>query len=425
MISLFYNFIVLPVLLSIKSIIQPFNSKLKEREGMWEDVIEDFAESDQPTNKRRIWFHSASMGEFEQAKPVIEYLKENFKDIYIIVSFFSPSGYNNQKNYKYADAVLYMPIDTSFNARYFINTIKPDVAVFVRYEIWLNHLSYLKKLGTPTLLICATKPNSKAMRKYSILRSFLKKAYSCFSTIYTINQEQTEFFEKLKIDTRIETLSDTRFDRIANTVENSLKSPILRENFIGNNDFVIVAGSTWQPCEKILINSISYFHNYSENNVKLVIVPHEPTLNHINELTGLIPDYVLLSNYLDDINSDYSNKNIMIVDTIGMLLRLYASADVAYIGGGFGVGIHSVTEPAGYGIPLSTGPKIENSPDAIELHKLGAISIIQNADAFANWVKLLIDNPKEKERTGKISYDYVHKQKGSSKKIAQAILDSL
>jgi 3-deoxy-D-manno-octulosonic-acid transferase len=425
MITFIYNFIILPLLMTLKSIIQPLNRKLKEREGMWEDVLEYFLESEHTTSRKRVWFHAASMGEFEQAKPVIEYLKSNYPDTFIIVSFYSPSGFNNQKDYKYADAVLYMPIDTAFNARYFINTIQADVAVFVRYEIWLNHLNYLKKLGTPTLLICATKPNSNAMRTNFFLRSYLHKAYSCFTGIYTINQEQTKFFEQMDIPVKIETLSDTRFDRIADIVAKSLKFPILRDNIIGKNDFVIVAGSSWQPGEDLILGAYNDIMNYGNRNVKLVLVPHEPTKSHIASLTKKIDDFVLLSEYIENPNEDYSRKSIVVVDSIGKLLQLYASADAAYIGGGFGVGIHSVTEPAGYGLPLSTGPKIENSPDATQLHEQGAISIVENSEAFSNWVKLLIDNPDEMKKLGRISHDFVHTQKGSSKSIAQAILKHL
>ena len=404
----------------IKAFIQPFNKKLKEREGMWEDVMDEFLEKESRLTGKRVWFHAASMGEFEQAKPVIEQLKGNYPHIHVIVSFYSPSGYNNQKDYEYADAVLYMPIDTGQNARYFINSIKPDVAIFVRYEIWHNHLNYLKRRKIPTLLICATMPNSTAMRENLFLRSFLKKSYLCFTNIYTINEQQTEFFRKLGIE-HVETFTDTRFDRIAKTVDMARQNPILGSNFIRKDDFVLVAGSSWPPCEKMIIDSYVSIQEYRDKTIKLVIVPHEPTEEHINELAMQLGKFILLSEYEKNPKKDYSEFQILIVDSIGKLLKLYSSAHAAYIGGGFGVGIHSVTEPAGYGIPLSTGPKIDNSPDAVQLQKLGAISIVENADSFSNWMKLLIDNPEETGRIGKISHDFVHKQKGSSKKIARAI----
>jgi 3-deoxy-D-manno-octulosonic-acid transferase len=415
-----YNFIILPFLMVIKAFVQPFNKKLKEREGMWEDVLDEFLEIESKFTGKRVWFHAASMGEFEQAKPVIEQIKADNTDIHVIVSFYSPSGYNNQKDYEFADAVLYMPIDLGQNARYFINSIKPDIAVFVRYEIWYNHLSYLNRRHIPTLLICATMPGSSAMRENFLLRSFLKKSYRLFTSIYTINEQQTEFFRKLGIE-HVETLTDTRFDRIAKTVDLARRNPILGRNFIREDDFILVAGSSWQPCEKMIIDSYVSIQEYKDKKIKLVLVPHEPTEEHINDLVMQLGKYVLLSEYENNPNEDYSDTQIMVVDGIGKLLKLYSSADAAYIGGGFGVGIHSVTEPAGYGIPLSTGPKIDNSPDAVQLHKQGAISIVENADSFSNWMKLLIDNPEETGRIGKIAHDFVHKQKGSSEKIARAI----
>ena len=221
--SLLYNLIAIPALSLAVTIIKPFNRKLRERESKWEDILSDFKTKKVSEKKYRIWFHSASMGEFEQAKPIIEKLKKQNPELFIIVSFYSPSGYNNQKNYQFADAVLYMPFDSRSNAKYFINIIKPDLAVFIRYEIWRNHLDILHKNKIPVLLICATKPNIKYLYECFFLRPFTKSNYSFFKIIYTVSDEHTAFFKELKIDSEIKTLSDTRFDRIIENVEKICK----------------------------------------------------------------------------------------------------------------------------------------------------------------------------------------------------------
>ncbi|HYF02340.1 MAG TPA: glycosyltransferase N-terminal domain-containing protein, partial [Patescibacteria group bacterium] len=288
----FYNYIALPILKTVATVGGNFNKKIADRER---NVRKSFKALEKiPYKTRRVWFHAASVGEFEQAKPVIEHLKALVPDVCIIVSFFSPSGFNTQKNYKFADAVLYMPLDTERNAREFVHLIKPDVAIFVRYEAWYNHLRELHLRGTPTFLICATL-SQRDVWSYPFLKNIRTKTYSFFSKIYTVSTEQTERFKKLALSVPIETLTDTRFDRIVKIIDATRKEELIPEDFFKKNHFVLVAGSTWEGDENIILESFKSLSPESQRRIKLVLVPHEPTEEHIALLKTKLPDAVILS----------------------------------------------------------------------------------------------------------------------------------
>lgn len=430
-----YNLIFLPAAGIFITLVKPFNKKLREREGLWEDILQEFLDNSHTssTDTKRVWFHAASMGEFEQAKPVIEELKTRLPEIKIICSFYSPSGFNNQKNYRFSDGNLYMPLDKPSNARYFINSINPSVAVFVRYEFWLNHLKELKKRKVPSILICATEPNNKILKKCNFLKSFMKETAGYFNEIYTVGKIHTDYFKSLLPNGAIHTSKDTRFDRIAKKVEGAKIAPILPRELFNDDELVLVAGSSWQPDEEMIIKAANRISEEGIGKVRLVFVPHEPTKSHIAFLKGLIPEIALLSEVEHKFDSGYSLNSLkkwfagrhIAVDSIGKLLSLYSCADAAHIGGGFGVGVHSVTEPAGYGIPLSTGIKFVNSPDAVILKELGALTINKNDDDFYTWLKMLILDRNERDRIGSISSDYLHSDLGASSMIAEKIIELL
>ncbi|MCK5741845.1 MAG: hypothetical protein KAH48_06495 [Chlorobi bacterium] len=424
LISLVYNIAFIPLFSVAVSIMKLFNSKLRQREGDWEDIMESmtrFNERSEGNNAPRLWFHAASMGEFEQAKPVIENIKRNHPDYIIIVSFFSPSGWVNQRNYKHADVVLYMPIDKRFNAKYFIREINPSVAVFVRYDIWRNHLEILKKRNVPTLLVCATKPGGKFLTTAPFLSSFTRSNYNYFDKIITVGKEHSDFFRDFGVTSDILTLSDTRFDRIIQNVEKAAQSSILPSSLFSDDELVLVAGSTWSTDEEIIIEGIKKIEKENIHRVKLIIVPHEPTESNLNRIKKLLPHSFFLSeidkfieNESDKDLKSFVSHNHIIVDSIGKLLKLYGHAGAAYIGGAFGTGVHSVTEPAGYGIPLACGPKYTNSPDASHLVKSGAIRTINDCKDFNKWVIDLIRNNESLAGAGKTAAEYVYSAKGAS-----------
>lgn len=412
LVEFLYRFVFIPFAGIYLRVFSFFNKKAAKREQSWKKLLQKV---EMLPKSKRVLFHASSMGEFEQAKPVIERLKAIDPEIHIIVSFFSPSGYDNQKDYPFANEVIYMPFDTRRNARRFLSAVNPDIAVFIRYEIWLNHLKIMKEMNIAAILICATIPGRKSAPRNRLIRDYYRLGYSQFNEIYTIGEKHTEYFQELGIDSLIITSSDTRFDRIAENVEAAANNPIIDKKYLPDNQFVLVAGSTWPPDEDILVEAIEGLP------VTLVFVPHEPTEENIKRLIGKIKRPALLSEIE---RSDHPDKRFehIIVDSIGILLRLYGIADLAYVGGAFGAGVHSVTEPAGYGLPLAAGPMISNSPDAIELHKDGALSQMNNSNDLHKWLNQMIYSENERNSAGKIARSYVQNSTGAAEIVANKIL---
>ncbi len=413
MIDIFYSYIFIQAAMLAVKIIKLFNPKIKAREDKCEALLSKYSKVSNQSQGTRYWFHSASMGEFEQAKPIIEKLKSTEPNCFIFVTFYSPSGYENQKSYKYADAIAYMPIDSKHNARRLINIIKPDKAIFIRYEIWLNHLLELKKQNIPTYLVNASKPGSEYLNFY------YRKAFNLFDKIFVMNDSEIKYFTKVVRHNFVRILPDTRFDRIMERVNANKNNPLFDKRIFGNN-LVLVAGSSWGADENLIITAVNRINSESGRKISLIIVPHEPTPEHLKILSEKCSDFVLLSEF--EINpSKYSEaiankQTAIIVDSIGKLLRIYANANIAYIGGAFGVGIHSVTEPAGYALPLSCGPKMQNSPDAVELEKIGVLNIVKNDNELYTWLKKIISDKAYYNKLAKESGDYVRSRVGATDK---------
>ncbi len=412
-----YNYIFLPLVLIFKPFLKLLLPKFGERENAVSETLKSLDKIDK--SKQTLWFHAASMGEFEQAKPVIEMLKQKRNDINIVCSLFSPSGYNTQKNYAFADAVFYLPLDTKGNVKRILDKINPQALILVRYEIWLNLLTQTKNRNIPLFLIDATFPAGALAN----IKSFISTAFSKFDKIYAVNQDETDKFMAAGIS-QVETLADTRLDRIAGKVKEARKSPLLDKSIFGERK-VLVAGSTWQPDEKIIATASN---EIGINKLSIIYVPHEPTTEHIKELQNLVTNTILLSELesltLEVQKSELVTKHI-IVDSIGKLLGLYALADIAYIGGAFGVGVHSVTEPAGYAVPLITGKNNTNSPDAPKLEQIGALNSVNTAEELTSHLQFLLTSTEEYNNISKLSGDYVNNALGSSNVIVQKILSNI
>jgi 3-deoxy-D-manno-octulosonic-acid transferase len=391
-----------------------FNPKLSARNKKQKQLFNEFKKNRKSIvgDRELVWFHAASMGEFEQAKPIIELLKSKNPDLFIFVSFFSPSGYENQKNYKYADYLAYMPYDGKSDAKEFISVLNPKLAVFIRYEIWLNHLSELKARNVRAVLLNATKPNSGKLDFY------YKKAFHLFDKIFAMDEDSAKYFTDFIKHRSVQFLPDTRYDRIIEKARTNSASPILPKDLFGDN-FVLVIGSSWTPDEDIIFPAVRKFNDSSVRKILMIVTPHEPTSDRIAEIQSKLSDSCLLSELLESPykhgKSGEFNKHI-IVDSIGKLLALYACADAAYIGGAFGAGVHSVTEPAGYSIPLACGTGMTNSPDAVEMLKLSALQTIANSDDFYKWISRLINNPEIAAFVSKKTEAFVKSKIGSTEK---------
>lgn len=422
LIACFYNAVVLPLASTALVVGSWFNKKLALRVR---GARQSWARLEQlpPATGKRVWFHASSMGEFEQAKPIVEALKQRAPATQIVVSFFSPSGYEHQKNYSFADAVLYMPLDTIANARRFITRLQPDAAVFVRYDIWRNHLAALHRNNIPALLVCATL-NPTSLLLSDMFLAFTRSTYKLFSAIYTAGESETQKFASFALASapKLHTSADTRFDRIAAQVSSAREHPVLPHDLFPPSDIVCMAGSTWEPDETMLIQAYNSLDSTIRSALRLVLVPHEPTAETVQRLLAALPNAQTLSSIEQELhNGRQPNGKHIVVDSIGKLLRLYTHAHGAYIGGGFGDGVHSVTEPAGYGIPLACGPAISRARDAIALREHGALSVLTTVQETSAWLTALCTSPAMREQHGNIARNYVYSSVGHSTAIANDI----
>jgi 3-deoxy-D-manno-octulosonic-acid transferase len=377
-------------------------------------------------SEKRIWFHAASMGEFEQVKPIIEQIKLSAPTVQIVVSFFSPSGYEHQKNYAMADVTVYLPLDSKRAAKRFLDYVQPSCAVFARYDLWQNMLLALKSRSIPTILVAATLNEQSLLLRFNAGRTYLRGVYDLLTSIYTAGETETVKFERLGITTPIMTSADTRFDRIAAQValaqKEGTQSLGLSESFFAEDDVVLVLGSSWKPDEDCIVEAAHRLETSLQQRLRLIIVPHEPTEAAIARLRKLLPNSVCLSALQGNDTLLVPSQHI-IVDSVGKLLRLYALADAAYIGGGFGQGVHSVAEPAGYGIPLASGANIGRARDAIALHSKGALTLIRTPDDAYQWLSTMLQSPEIREKQGLIAHHYIHAEIGWSERIARIILN--
>jgi 3-deoxy-D-manno-octulosonic-acid transferase len=419
--QIIYNIFFIPLLYVILIFISLFKKKVRigiaGRKRIFEDLILNRLTLD--LTKKIIWFHSSSLGEFEQAKPIIEKLKKE-ANVNIVVSFFSPSGYENSKKYPYADVITYLPFDSRWRAKRFIEVVSPNLVVFMRYDIWPNHIWSLKKKKIPCLLVDATmKKNSP--RKLPLVRSFHKYLFEDFTKILTISEEDAKGFKSFKCkNVQIKVVGDTRFDRVYNRSLASRNTKIINQEILKDKK-VLVAGSTWQQDEDVLIPVFLKLLKYDKN-AMMIIAPHEPTIMHLEKLeqefAGVAP-----SIRLSHINN-YSNQQIIIVDSIGILSILYSYASVAFIGGSFKINVHNVLEAAVYGVPVLFGPKINNSQEAQKLIEVGGGIIVKDKKEFYRVIRKLFSDEKLLTECGKKSYDFVHNNVGTTDRIIREIFSA-
>ena len=362
---------------------------------------------------KRIWFHASSLGEFEQAKPIIEILAE--KGFRIIVSFFSPSGFEHSQGYSHADAITYIPIDSEKNAREFIRIVNPSVAVMMRYDLWMNHLLSAKRAGAKIVIADATFP-VKILRQPVPLRRFFQKLYGLTDYILTTNDEHKKLFDAFLGEEKTVSVGDTRFDRV---YEKSLRNDILKKLPLAidrSGKTVMILGSTWPEDMDVLHDGLT---KISESNPKLlvIVVPHEPSPEEVSRLTGRFPNAKVLSS-LDGHKEDIS---FLIIDSVGLLTQLYLIGDIAYVGGGFGAGVHSVLEPAVYGIPIITGPRIERSDEAVQLMHDGALTFVSDAEQAYAAISRAVNNEPERKKAGAIAKAFVERHIGASAAVASRI----
>ena len=356
---------------------------------------------------KTIWFHAASLGEYEQGLPVIEKIKEKFPNHKIVVTFFSPSGYEVRKNNTVADVTVYLPLDTKSNAKKLINTINPELVFFIKYEFWPNYLNELKNLNIKTYLISGIFRENQAFFKW--YGGFYRNALKTFEYFFVQNESSKKLIKQIGFN-NVKISGDTRFDRVVSILErdNSLE---FIEKF-KDNKVTIVIGSSWPKDESLLVNYI----NNADENIKFIIAPHNILQSTIVNLQSSIKKPTVLFSEKNTI--DLSNFNVFIIDTIGILTKIYSYADIAYVGGGFGnPGVHNLLEPATFGVPIVIGPNYSHFAEATALvHQKGCVSIsTQNElnEAFDN----LIFNKDVRHEKGHICSTFVQMNKGATDRI--------
>jgi 3-deoxy-D-manno-octulosonic-acid transferase len=355
---------------------------------------------------KKIWFHCASLGEYEQGVPVIKKIKEEFPDHKIIVSFFSPSGFEVKKNDKLADCTVYLPLDTPKNAKNFIDLLQPSVAIFIKYEFWPNYLFELKKKSIPTILVSGLFRKDQVFFKF--YGGFMRRTLNSFSHFFVQDQLSKNLLEQLKIS-QVSVSGDTRFDRVSDqlSVNNELDFMALFKQDL----FCLICGSTWPKDESILIN---YINNFS-NNTKFIIAPHEVNNLRIESLKKKLKVKTVLYSEREKYNiSDYQ---VLIIDTVGLLTKVYSYADVAYIGGGIGMGangLHNILEAATFGVPIIIGKNYTNFPEAKKLKKLNGLFSVASPQEFIDIFNQLKTDAPFCEKTGLISKNFILNNRGAT-----------
>ncbi|RKR14176.1 3-deoxy-D-manno-octulosonic-acid transferase [Maribacter vaceletii] len=358
------------------------------------------------SNDSVIWIHVASLGEFEQGLPIIEKLKESYPSYKILVTFFSPSGYEVKKNTKVADLVTYLPLDTKSNVMNFINATRPKLAIFVKYEVWPNYIRELHKREIPTILISAFfKKEQLYFKSYG---DFMRNTLSKFTHIFVQDNNSKTLLDSINYcNTTIS--GDTRFDRVSEILQrdNTLN---FMQNFKGNSK-CFIAGSSWPEDEEIIVEYI----NKNESNLKYVIAPHNIKGEHINKLKKSILKKVVLYSEIE--HTTINSYDVLLVDTIGLLTKIYSYADIAYVGGGFTTGLHNTLEPAVFGIPILIGPNYNGFKEVEDLVKQKGILPIINTLEFKEVMSLLLSDKKLFNETSVINKNYVINNTGASVQI--------
>ncbi len=409
---LLYNIAVYTVGFLLK-IIAIFNKKIslfvsgrKETFSKLQSVIS--------SNDQVVWFHCASLGEFEQGRPIIEKVKNQHPDYKIVLTFFSPSGYEIIKNYAFSDIVTYLPLDTKKNVKLFLQIVHPKIAVFIKYEFWPNLLNELKKREIDTILVSGIfRENQAFFKNYG---NWMVRSLKAFSHFFVQNKTSKVLLKQIGFN-NVTISGDTRFDRVFEITKQDNYLDFI-ENF-KQTKYTLVAGSTWPKDEEFLVN---YINNHASIDEKFIIAPHNINEKIIKNLQQSIKKKTVLFS-----DKEYDNEaQVFLVDTIGILTKIYSYADAAYIGGGFGTeGVHNVLEPASFGIPLCIGPVYNKFQEAIDLVNLQACVVLKNQENFNLYFQKLFTDINYRIVKGKISKDYILDNTGATEIILEYINDKL
>ena len=388
----------------------------KGRNKQWENLVSENKEDEW------LWMHVSSLGEFEQGLPVIESLKKNFPKYKILLTFFSPSGYEPRKNFPLADKVAYMPSDTLLNAKRLVRNFNIKAAFFVKYDFWFNYMKVLKKNDIPLYYISALlHPDHYFFRFYS---SWFRKQLLNVSHYFVQNDETAKLLKSIGIENATVT-GDTRFDRVYDIAKLSKSFPEIEEFIAGRH--CIIAGSSWPSDEKFIIP----FSKKMPDDYSLIIAPHDVSESHIKQITSQLDSYVLYSQLTLPISQQLSNseaqqlKKVLVVDTIGILKQIYKYARFAYVGGGFMSSIHNTQEALVFGCPVVVGPKYTKFVEAVDLVRDGGMFSVENQQEFDDIFEQLMNDDDFYNKASGICQDYIQLSIGATSKIMKRLNDEL
>jgi 3-deoxy-D-manno-octulosonic-acid transferase len=409
-----YNFLFIPLFWAALRLLGLVNSKVRRgirgRDGLFERLAADVLKLQ---SGPRIWFHSSSMGEFEQAKPIIAALKKRHPGVRIIVTFFSPSGYEHSRTYPLADIITYIPFDSRRSARRFLDLVRPDLSVMVRYDIWPNHIWELERRNIPVIIANATM-SKRTMRRWPCIRSMHHTVYEGIETILTVAQSDVEAFRAFALrHPRVEAIGDTRYDQVAIRSTEARKRSIIPPAVLQGKN-VFVAGSTWPEDESVLVPAFLEIRQ-TVPQLLLILVPHEPTLEHIEDVERDLTGHAESIRF--SALNEYRGESVIIVDSIGILLVLYACAHLTYIGGSFRQGIHNVLEAAVYGVPVLFGPRHRNSHEPLMLVERGGGFIVSTTAELVRTATHLLQDEAARNTAGARASAFVQANLGATERI--------
>ena len=406
---LLYN-ICIAIYAALIRLVSPFNKKARlwcdGRKGMVERMRQVIGKE-----SNIVWIHVASLGDFEQGRPLVDYVKERYPEYKILLTFFSPAGYEVRKNYPNADYVFYLPNDTRREVRRFLDVVRPKVVIFVKYEFWLNMLAELRKRKIRTYIASAIfRRNSIFFNPFG---GIWREALKTFDTLFVQDDRSKELLAEIGIE-NVAVAGDTRFDRVSAIAECAARVDVI-EQFKGDKR-LFVAGSTWGPDEDILLPLIN------ENpNIKFVIAPHEMEESRIERILREVKGGAVRDTQL---SNDFADKQVLVLDTVGLLSRVYGSAEWAYVGGGFGAGIHNTLEAAVYGLPVAFGPKYRKFKEARDLIELCIGRSVKNEHELKGWFDELKSDKDYLARLSALAKVYVGQHRGATEKVVKSIFNS-
>ena len=394
-------------------LIAPFHKKVKLMVEGHVDTYE-ILKSKVDTTSKYVWFHVASLGEYEQALPMIEIIRKEKPTYKILLTFFSPSGYEVQKNNKLVDIVCYLPFDTKRNVKCFLDLAQPDIAIFVKYEFWYNFIHELYKREIPVYLISAIfRPNQLFFKPWG---NVFKKILHFYTQLFVQDKKSEQLLKEQGLK-NVTVMGDTRMDRVIKIKDDALDLPLVDKfTTLRNNQSVLVAGSSWPEDESLLIN---YFNKHAY--LKLIIAPHLINEEHLKQIESKLKRPFIRYSQAQVGNVNILNYDCLIIDNFGLLSSIYRYGQIAYIGGGFGAGIHNLPEAAVYGIPVIFGPNHKKFLEAKELLKSGGGFTISDEPELNKVLKDFVTSPEDLEIAGEAAANYIYKSAGATQKIVGKI----